>query len=538
MFEQTLAPFITHKHNIGYDVIVGYTDDPNVGNTNTSIKAYLQNLYHNPPSGYNPPQYVLLVGDVEQIPPWPSQNSEPIVRNHITDLYYFSYDDNIIPDVFYGRFSARNVSELLPQIEKTLEYEQYTMPDPTYLYNAVFISGYDFTFWLEHNYIIDYPINQYFNSTNGINAYAYYQHEPTDGHYTENIISNINNGAGFVYYTGHGDPYDWANPGFSITYIDGLTNNHKYGLWIANACETNRFEYGQCFGEAALRAQNKGAVGYIGATDVTGDPTDMFWADGYKDIYNLIYDPLHLGMFDCLFDAVPSQRYSRQGQLIFSGNLAVEDRGGPRFWIDYYWEVYHLLGDPSLNIRFVPSVNCNENITITENLSAGLYEYLAGNSVTASNTISNNAVVHYGANNLITLAEGFDLKLGSIFTIDNIGCHNNGNLKSSALESKISTVSNVLNYYTDQFTSFNNSCNESIVNVYPNPALNGKFSIEILSNNEFPQSIVIYNSLGNILYQNCNSDKTYLVNELNYKGIILIKINFIDKFVVKKLIIE
>jgi gingipain K len=70
MFQTTLQPFIEWKKKKGFKVIEGYTNNPSVGTTTTSIKAYLQGLYNTPPAGYNAPSFVLLVGDVAQIPAW------------------------------------------------------------------------------------------------------------------------------------------------------------------------------------------------------------------------------------------------------------------------------------------------------------------------------------------------------------------------------------------------------------------------------------------------------------------------------------
>lgn len=262
MFESALSSFISHKQNLGYNVIVGYTDEANVGSTTTSIQSYLEDLYDNPPSGYNPPHYVLLVGDVAQIPSFSS-------GSHITDLYYFDYTNDNIPDVFYGRFSANNISQLTPQIVKTLQYEQKTMPNASYLYKAVLVAGNDrygndLTYG---NAQINYATGQYFNSNNGITDYTYIQPQSGTSYFSD-IINHISNGVGYANYTAHCGPNGWwdhlnGNYWFDINDINALSNSDMYGLWVGNCCESNRFEVSECFGEAALRANNKGAVGYI-----------------------------------------------------------------------------------------------------------------------------------------------------------------------------------------------------------------------------------------------------------------------------------
>ena len=138
-FEQVLQPFVDWKTKKGFNVIEAYTDDPNVGNTTTSIKNYLQNLYNNPGSN-NPPSYILLVGDVNEIPSFSGTQG-----NHVSDLYYAEYDGNgdFYADVYYGRFSSSNPQEIQHMVTKTIDYEMYNFQDPSFLADAVMISGVD-----------------------------------------------------------------------------------------------------------------------------------------------------------------------------------------------------------------------------------------------------------------------------------------------------------------------------------------------------------------------------------------------------------
>ena len=414
MFESTLSPFITHKQNLGYNVIVGYTDNPSVGNTTTSIKSYLGNLYNNPSNGYNPPQYVLLVGDIDKIPSFTSKITDAYYKDHITDLYYFDYTNDNIPDVFYGRFSASNTTQLIPQIYKTLEYEQYAMPDPTYLNETVLVAGNDATHELKWgNGQVNYGSNEYFNSMNGISAHTYLQDEPIGGNYSNKIISNINNGVGIANYSAHCSASGWADPSFTISDISNLTNVHKYGLWIGNCCRSNRFSESECFGEAALRASNKGAIGYIGATDYTLWDEDFWWAVGYKTVTaNPIYNKNHLGAFDRLFHThgeATDDWYVTQGQIVVGGNLAVQESSST--YKLYYWEIYHLMGDPSIKII----TSCK-----TTNISGVIStdkSYTDCKIEVTNTTIQNNANVILDANASTTINGTFEVKIGSTLEV-------------------------------------------------------------------------------------------------------------------------
>jgi hypothetical protein len=361
-------------------------------------------LYNNPPSGYSAPIYALLVGDVGEIPAFQ-------MSGHVTDLYYFDYTGDNLPDVFYGRFSATNISQLAHQIEKTIEYENNTMPDPSYLYKAVLIAGADNTWMTYSNGQMNYASNEYFNSTNGIIAYTYLQPEPSGGNYASNIKSNISAGVGVANYTAHCSSSGWYSPQFSTSDIANLTNNHKYGLWVGNCCESCRFEISECFGEAALRAQNKGAVGYIGASDLTYWSEDFWWSVGFKTVsLNPNYNSNHLGAYDHLFhthNEPASEWCNTQGQLILGGNLAVQESTSSRKL--YYWEIYHLMGDPSLNIKMACPVINFTNQTVTSNTIVTSCSDINVQNV----TVTNSAKLTLDASNETVINGPFEVVLGS-----------------------------------------------------------------------------------------------------------------------------
>jgi len=347
-FHDALQPFIEWKKLKGFNVIEAYTNNPSVGTTTTSIKSYLQTMYNSA----NPQTFVLIVGDHQQIPAWAGTTG-----GHVTDLYYMDYTNDNIPDVYSGRFSATTVAELTPQITKTLEYEKYEMPDPSYLSRVVMVAGDDSNFEITHgNGQINYGTNYYFNGDNDITSHTYLQ--PLDNNAASiQIRQNISDGVGFGNYTAHCSPSGWGTPSFTISNIASLTNAHKYGLLIGNCCQSNQFQ-DNSFGENLLRAVDKGAIGYIGGTNSSTWDEDFWWAVGFQNaVENPPYDA-NLGAYDGLFhnranELVTSDWYITQGQMNICGNLAVEaSTSGTK---KYYWEIYMLMGDPSvMNYLGVP----------------------------------------------------------------------------------------------------------------------------------------------------------------------------------------
>ncbi len=343
LFQSQLEPFATWKTKKGFTVVEAYTNDPQVGNTAASIKAYLQGLYEAGTPDDPAPSFVLFVGDVDQIPAWNLSGE--------SDLEYCEYTGDLFPEVYYGRFSATNPEQLQPQIDKTLMYEQFTMPDPSYLGEVIMIGGMDGSFG--HNWAngqINYGTENYFNEAHGIysNTYLY----PNSGSSSGQIIQNISDGVAYANYTAHGSPSGWGDPSFTTSDIPGLQNEGKYGLLVGNACSTSEFANSACFAEALLRAAGKGAIGYIGGSNSTYWDEDYYWGVGVGPISEDPpgYEETSLGSYDRMFHdhGEPIEDwYTTQGQMIFAGNLAVTE-GSPSM-AQYYWEIYNLMGDPSLS---------------------------------------------------------------------------------------------------------------------------------------------------------------------------------------------
>ncbi|MCK4568637.1 MAG: T9SS type A sorting domain-containing protein [Bacteroidales bacterium] len=347
MFESQLQPFIEWKTHKGFIVVESYTDESAVGNTLSSIKSYIQGLYDSGTPDDPAPSYVLFVGDIQQIPTWSNGNGA-------TDRNYCEYTGDLFPEIYYGRFSAQNTGQLQPYIDKTLLYEKYQMPDPAYLDEVVLIAGMDGSHGYDWgNGQINYGTINYFNPEHGITAHAYLY--PQSGSNAAQIRQNISDGVTFGNYTAHCSPSGWGNPSFTISHIPALQNQDKYGVLIGNCCSSSEYQLNECFAEAIVRAQNKGAVGYIGASNSTYWDEDYYFAVGVGQISQIppAYSETGLGLYDRAFHDHGEdfgEWYVSGDEMIFAGNLAVTE-GSPGS-AQYYWDVYNYMGDPSLMVFF------------------------------------------------------------------------------------------------------------------------------------------------------------------------------------------
>lgn len=349
-FQTALQPLVQWKTKKGFMVVQGYTNDPLVGNTDVSIHAYLKNMYDNATITDPAPTYLLIVGDNAEVP---SFN----MGAHVSDMYFCEFDGggDFYPEMYYGRFSATTVAQVEVQVNKTLTHEKYTFSDPSFLDDVVLVAGVDAGMAPTYgNGQINYGTDYYFNVAHGLTVhnYLYGSGTPITSDMpgaSAAIIADVSAGVGFANYTAHCGASGWSDPSFSTSDVPGLDNYDEFGFMVGNCCQSNMFDVPVCFGEALLRADNKAAVGYIGGSNNTYWDEDYWWAVGNGSISaNPTYAGTGLALYDCMMHENGEQQadwFITAGQMIHAGNLAVTQAGGAE---QYYWEIYHLMGDPSL----------------------------------------------------------------------------------------------------------------------------------------------------------------------------------------------
>ena len=379
-----LEPWTNWKIQKGFDVNVVTTAQ--AGSTYNAIRTYVQNLYNTGVSQGATPTFLILVGDVAQVP-----NTTGSASQKVTDLYYGSVDNDYFPDMFYSRMSAENTTQLTNIVNKILEYEQYTMPDPTYLNNVSLIAGWD-SYWT--NYVgkptIQYATTYYYNTEHGFTQ--------VNSHVNQSQYSGCYNalstGIGFVNYTAHGDNTMWYQPQFTNSNVNQLTNTDKYFLAMGNCCLSGNFGYNSaCFGEAMIRAENKGAYSYIGSCPNTYWYEDYYFGVGATNTFSNTpnINNTKTGVYDAVW---MDDTYNTVSSMTFLGNIAVcySYTGGYQTSINatYYWQAYHVLGDGSIMpYRVNPTANTVSHAaefpagatTFTVNAEEGSYVGISQNNV-------------------------------------------------------------------------------------------------------------------------------------------------------------
>ncbi|MBU1071799.1 hypothetical protein KKG45_00980 [bacterium] len=353
-FQYQLTDFVNWKIQRGFIMIVAVTDTPEVGSTTTTIQSYIHDLYDNATPAQPAPSFVLFVGDVAQMPTF-------TVSGDATDRPYCAVDGDYVPDIYYGRFSCTNATQLQAMIDKTMMYDQFTMPDPSYLGEVTMIAGVDAGYAPTYgNGQINYGTNTYFNAAHGITSNTWLYPASDGAGVPAAVVQTVNDGVAYINYTAHGSETSWSDPSFTQSNINSLTNDGKYCMAVGNCCLTSTYDYGECFAETWLRAANKGAIGYIGASNSTLWDEDYWWGVGSGSISSSpTYAVTGLGAYDGVFHdhgEGMDQWYVTNDAMVFAGNLAVQEAGSGS--TSYYWNIYNLMGDPSLSTYMgVPAPN-------------------------------------------------------------------------------------------------------------------------------------------------------------------------------------
>jgi hypothetical protein len=298
-----------------------------IGQSDTAIHNYISNAYHN---WATPPDYVLLVGDVESIPTHTYSNNG---SSCATDLYYAAVDgDDFLPDLALGRFSAKADSEVVCMVNKTIGYEKEPATTETDWYSRASLVSDEGYFETTSNWIYD------FLTESGYKADKFYKSLGTAK--TDTIAYAANQGRFILQYRGHGSVTGWATGPFSNNNVIALHNGKMLPAVISPTCQTGWFDNANsdCFGETWLKkgksAGENGAVAFWGASrNSYGGYNDELAKGVYKAAFN---DGINA--FGDITNAAKLYMYNVYGAANSTALLELN--------------LFNVLGDPELNLWF------------------------------------------------------------------------------------------------------------------------------------------------------------------------------------------
>ena len=273
---------IDWKRQTGLDVQYGVV--PGIGGTASEIDDWIEDAYNTWP---NPPEWILIVGDENVVPPYYSSGTE-------ADNQYGVIGSGYDPSIHVGRICG-DTGSLAYQTWKIESYENDPYePASTWFQHSISIGSTDFQDpWMSYRYAQVFLADGMTN-TLYCNSSAFGGIPPT----ISNISAEVNSGLSLLSYIGHGSHTSWGTTGFSNSNVAALSNGRRLP-WISSiACQNAQFDTSSpCFGEAWMNegtiANPKGAIGFMGATmNSPVGPTDslaMYQFRGYfeEEMYHM-----------------------------------------------------------------------------------------------------------------------------------------------------------------------------------------------------------------------------------------------------------
>jgi hypothetical protein len=327
-----LKKYLTHKESEGFEVkkiiVKRNMKTPKIIREEIR-KIYLDQL--------NNLQYVLIVGDHEDVPGHEGQHIYGVTDHFYKCLDTENYEDDInSPDVSLGRLSAGIDSHLKNILDKNLRYEQERIGGSNWLQAASFIATDDQWEIAEatHDYVIDtYMKNQGMsgqfpkaNEPGGDQLFAI-RHKAT----RKELLQFLNQGRGIINYSGHGQSTYWMEPELKMDDVKKFNHSEALPMVISNACVTGQFTVSESFAETWQR-HSKGSIMFWGSMDNTyWEEDDLLEKRFYDGIYKL-----KLKEFGAMTDYALSEFWRYYG-------------GAGRS--KYYYETYILFADPQIELR-------------------------------------------------------------------------------------------------------------------------------------------------------------------------------------------
>lgn len=352
------ADFIKWKKQQGFEVYVANKSD--IGTTLDQFKTFIANHYNQ----YHC-DYLLLFGDVGDptasftIPTafFPSPEYQ---ENDADDHQYSMIEgDDYFPELLVGRFSFGTVSEFITMTNKSMGYEKAPyMTDTNWMRRALTAAGnyaegglrpitpVQMSRWLRNRFL-DY----------GFTAVDTVFYPPTYPG-TSLIQSSISQGVQYVSYRGWGDANGWHYPSFHLADLNSTFNGAKMPIVFSIVCNTGDFAntVNPSFGEKWMRMGTMttpgGCVAFVGPSDL--------------HTKTRLNNSISSGAFRSILD----YGVRNFGPSVLAGKMELyknfpNDLANDQY-VSFYFHVYNLLSDPSLNMWMLVPQTIPESVIVNQ----------------------------------------------------------------------------------------------------------------------------------------------------------------------------
>lgn len=345
-YMEAMQPYVEWKNISGRPTtMVSLTDAG--GNSDNSIKNYIQSFYNDPNHNLG---YILLIGDYNDLTPHSFSQGSYSGRS---DLWFAMLEGNdLYPEVHIGRFSVGNVNDVNTHVNKVLYYERDMPAGLTWLNKGIGIGANEGNGQGHNGGEADYVHMNYIRDTLLHYTYASVSQQYSgvgSGTSANAISADVNAGASIINYCNHGSVDSWAVAGYSNSDVNALTNDYKLPYVISVACLNGQFN-SNCFAEAWLRATNNSTGAPTGAVGGMFSWISQPWTPpmtGQDQMINIITEWRDSDKFN----------HTMAGAFL-NGSCRMLDNHNDDAGKGTLWS-WLLFGDPSLMIRTDNPVDMN-----------------------------------------------------------------------------------------------------------------------------------------------------------------------------------
>jgi len=315
-----LQPLLEWRKRQGYTVQLATTAE--TGPSRIAIKSFIQNVYD---TAAIPLEFVVLVGDHNGSIPVPTWFESVSGYGGEGDHYYTELEGNdVLPDVFLGRLSCTNTSELATIVNKIVNYETAPPTGDAGWFTRASLTADPSASGTSTIYVSQWMKAQ-LEMTGFTQVDTFWS-----GNYASQMLSSLNQGVSVFTYRGF-----LGMSGFGSGHISSSSNGGKLPFAIFPTCASGSWaSETNARNEAFLRASNGGGIGAIGLATI-----------GTHTRYN-----------NCLFHGI--------GETVIHGSdhrLGVAQAGGKLEMYAHYemfepdkveiWSVWSsLIGDPATDV--------------------------------------------------------------------------------------------------------------------------------------------------------------------------------------------
>ena len=355
--------------------------------TNEQIRAFIHERYN---LCAVRPSYVLLLGDVPEVPTWVQQRlGYPPGTTIATDFPYATLGSDpeahsLLPDFAVGRIPVTSADEANAVVDKIMNYEAQP-PSYSTAYHTVTVASFfqccrtdvampgvedgralilNAEFLRDALTGIGYDVQRIYDTNTAYSEDPPYTADPTPRYFadstplppdldpdsgyawsgnTPDIVSAINDGRSFVFHIDHGYSGGWCDPPFDKADLASLTNTFPPVAFDMD-CDSGDFE-ATCFAEVALRQAGTGAIGVFGWTRMSN-------TGYYRSLLEGTLNALWPSSFPDFGDSTPKRRLGdllSHSKIYMTQQMAGADPQSNTYLNAVnHVRLYHLIGDPTL----------------------------------------------------------------------------------------------------------------------------------------------------------------------------------------------